>query len=80
MCVSVCLCVRVCPCVCFVCALTLLGEDSPRKVGKSMLMHVAARSRMHRHRCPYFPRRRAAQKSRGIYADACGCTEPRALA
>ena len=59
---------------------TCLGEDSPRKVGQAMLMHVAARTRMHRHRFPYFSGRRAAQTSRGIYADACGCMEPHALA
>ena len=76
MCVCVCVlaCACVCPCVCVVCVPTFLGEDSPRTVGESILMHVVARSRMHRHRFPYFSGRRAAKKqSKEIDADACGC-------
>jgi len=57
---------------------TFLGYKLPMKVKKSMPMclcqNQTARSHMHWHRFLYFSGPQVAQKSREIYADACGCS------
>ena len=57
-----------------------LGDTSPSKLGKSMLMPVAACSHRHRHILPYSSGRCMAQTSRQINANAFGCMQPQASA
>ena len=49
-----------------------------RKMWKSTLMPVAARSQMQHHRFPYSSGRHIAHKSKDIYADACRRMQPQA--